>query len=197
MSLAQSKFEDINVDGATLRAYMMVGSLQDEPFKDKRLLRKTPDSKYEIVTTKPESGPISTEKTLHGWYDFVIMVDEPRTVYLRRERFAADARSREKYKGDSKTIGLKVKQHAMRGHSSIARGGPVLFAGSVYFDKGELSTWENKSGHYLVAQDIFDYKGAQATIQHAAEQTQFAMTMDNAARLLPINLFQPINPRDF
>ena len=196
--MSASNFSAVNTEGITLRrAYTMVGFPQDEPFKDKRLQRKSPDAPFEIVTTKIGLDPTVSQKAPDGWYDFVITVEAPRIVYIRRERFAADAKSKAKYQDAKEIYKSKLSQHAGRGHSSIAKHGAVLFAGSILFENGVLKRWENKSGHYLVGKDLYNSKDTSRSTKHAADQTQLAMTLDNTAPLLPISAFTPIDPNDF
>jgi hypothetical protein len=204
-----------------LTAYQMLGSLQTEAFKNSRLQRADDASPYSILTIGLKGGAISNgngsttdtktvnvgkheafelltgsltrSKTPVGWFDFVITVDELNVAYVRRSR-------------EAKVAHGKTDPTTARGHSSIARGGAVVFAGELLFggekylqngwsayaksQPGELFMWTNKTGHYYVGGQT-GMKGKKLE-DHVLQQTDL-LKNDAGKRMLPINLFQPWN----
>jgi hypothetical protein len=62
------------------------------------------------------------------------------------------------------------------GHDSLAKRKKVFYAGSVYFNMGQLVKWNNDTGHYK-------------TVPEYAHQTSRAPTDDLAGGLLPSSKF--------
>jgi hypothetical protein len=187
-----------------LSVYEMEGTPQDEPFKSKWLMKENRESAY-IVMSDPSDPKPATSKQPDGWWDFVIPLEEPSRLYLRRERQEADKRYRKKIKhhtGDgaqAEQWKAKLGTVAGRGHSSIAKLGPVLYCGSILFggskltkkthkgvEAGFMIRWENKSGHYKPGQEC-RLNEAQ-TRSHAERQTQTVRAKDGTP-LLPIEYF--------
>ena len=195
-----------------LTAYLMIGEPQTEAFKNSRLRRKDGSSPFSILTigmkgggadkgsNAPvakdqafilESGTLTRDKTPVGWFDFVITVEELNVAYVRRSREAKMARG-------------KTDPGMDRGHSSIAKGGAVVFAGELLFGgetylqkrskeyagskPGELVRWTNKTGHYYVGAQ-FGMSGPKL-VEHVFRQTDL-LRDDSGARMLPIDLFEP------
>ncbi len=175
----------------TMMEYPNLGVPQDEPFKDKRLIKK--ESLYQVVsyigTGNDEVG------TAYGLYDFVVLPSHADACFLRRERFDRDGMRRQKG---------KEYKFVNRGHSSIAQLQPVLMAGTMAFgggattnkmgEKGQLVWWENKSGHYfkrgLRSSPEMKYPlSGQALVAHVAFQTQHLKCADGTP-LLPMDKFR-------
>lgn len=68
---------------------------------------------------------------LHAFYTFVILRDDPGRVYCGLQG------------GLPSQIEFEVE-----GHTSLSMRAPVLYAGSIQFDRGRLVSWTNGSGHY-------------------------------------------------
>ena len=191
-----------------LAVYSMVGNLQTEPFRDKRLTRKDRSSPYYILQVGSEDRDRTSPELIHnntrlafGWYDFVIELRLPGVVFVRRSYWNKDLRTKFKQKN---TPG----PGATRGHSSIAEGRNVVFAGELLFggdealqqfyvkhDKdnpygqsppGDLIKWTNKSGHYKVCNQ---FSTDQGKIDHAMSQTRLLVT-DSGDPMLPRNKFE-------
>ena len=145
------------------------------------------------------------EVLARGWYDFVIVPGMADVCWVRLERFERLAKYGPK-NPDHKDPGDK------RGHSAIAQGGDVLFAGIILFGgsyianqgkPGELVRWENKSGHYKCgAQYNINWKAygsgkddpqLNALLEHVKYQTQWLKGGDGNP-LLPMNKFEPWYP---
>jgi hypothetical protein len=168
-----------------LTVYGMVGTLQTEAFKDKRLKRNA-QGLYEAVTYagKTRKYDYFDAKFATGLYDFVVTTKNPDVCWIRREK---SDRARKYASDPNRKVGD-------RGHSAIAQGGDVLFAGSLMFgggvttgDKpaGELLWWENKSGHYFCGKQIAD----DARRKHIEQQTKY-LTCPDGSRLLPMDKLQ-------
>jgi hypothetical protein len=170
-----------NIDGAMLTLYPMQGRLQTELFKDKRLHRKTASSPYIIQTCKMEPAywlddaeVIKEEVEATGIYIVVVLPQAPHIAFVRRDP-------------ENRAHLRKESTNYERGHSSIAEGRSVIYAGELYFEKGQLTAWTRKTGHYHVGKALM---GA-AVVTHAREQTQFLKNAEDSGRLLPMESFQP------
>ncbi|HUO28848.1 MAG TPA: hypothetical protein VMU80_06515 [Bryobacteraceae bacterium] len=163
--------------------------VQDEPFKDKRLIKKS--NQYQVVTYGHKTGKYDAALvgTPKGVYDFVVLPAFPDVCYVRRNRGDRDL----KYRDNPGHHDLKVN----RGHMSIARGGEVFFAGSIWFGggpttgkfpEGQLLQWENSSGHYKIGLG----KRGQDLLDLVKRQTRFLKCTDGSL-LLPIEKFKPWN----
>jgi len=162
---------------------------QTEPFKDKRLIKKS--DQYQIVTYGAKVGKYDAALvgTPKGLYDFVVLPAFPDVCYVRRNRNDRML----KYRKNPGNHDLNVN----RGHMSIAQGGEVFFAGAVWFGggsttgdypEGQLIQWENSSGHYKVGLG----KKGQDLIDLVQRQTRFLKCADGSL-LLPIAKFKPWN----
>jgi hypothetical protein len=181
------------VEGVCLSAFSYEGNLQTEAFKDKRLALI--DGNYLIITLVADTK--SPSKIPTGWWDFVISVETPKVLHVRRSRLqGAESRANDKYKLDLVKRKEKMTSLAGRGHSSIAQGRAVLFAGTIFFggdmvvspkvNPGELIRWTNQSGHYKVGLNL---RGAELDRLIAA---QTSTVVDSAGgRMLPMDKFQP------
>jgi hypothetical protein len=158
---------------------------QTEPFKDKRLIKKS--DQYQIVTYGHKSGKYDAALvgTPKGQYDFVILPASPDACYVRRNREDRMLKYRNTSHHD---------QIVNRGHMSIAQGSDVYFAGSIWFGggpltrdypDGQLMKWENSSGHYQVGKGMT----GQDLISLVARQTRFLKCADGS-RLLPMDKFK-------
>jgi hypothetical protein len=174
----------------TMMEYPNLGVPQDEPFKDKRLIKK--ENLYLVVSYL--GADTEEVGTAYGLYDFVVLPTHADACFVRRERFDRDS--------VRKTKGKEYK-FVNRGHSSIAQCKPVLMAGTMAFgggpttkktEKGELLWWENKSGHYFIRgmrsspEMKFPLSG-QALKSHVEFQTQHLKCSDGG-RLLPMEKFR-------
>ena len=190
-----------------LAVYSMIGNLQTEPFRDKRLKQGDSSSPFYILQISSEDrGPMEPMLTYKGrlavgWYDFVIELRTPNIAFVRRSYWNRDLRAKFKQK-------TTPGPGATRGHSSIAMGQSVIFAGELFFggdealqqyyekhDKsnkygksspGELIKWTNKSGHYKVCDQFGTDQGK---IDHAMSQTRLLVT-DSGEPMLPKNKFE-------
>jgi hypothetical protein len=163
--------------------------VQDEPFKDKRLIKKS--DQYQIVTYGHKTGKYDAALvgTPKGVYDFVVLATFPDVCYVRRNRNDRYL----KYRNAPGHHDLNVN----RGHMSIAQGGEVFFAGALFFGGGpttgtyaggQLMQWENSSGHYKIGLG----KTGQDLIDLVKRQTRFLKCADGTL-LLPIEKFKPWN----
>lgn len=206
---------------ACLTAYLMIGTQQTESFKNSRLQRKDDSSPFTILTIglkggviannngattntssinvgkheafMMETGSLARSKVPVGWFDFVITVDELNVAYVRRSR-------------EAKVAHGKTDPGANRGHSSISKGGSVVYAGELLFGgeaylqkgwpayakatAGQLFMWTNKTGHYRVGGQMG--MSGDKLRQHVAQQTDL-LRNDAGKRMLPIDLFDPWN----
>jgi len=169
-----------NIDGAMLTLYPMQGNLQTELFKDKRLHRVNAGSPYTIRTCKMDpaywldDAEVLKEVPAEGIYIVVVLPQAPQIAFVRRDP-------------ENRAYLRKEATNYERGHSSIAEGRSLIFAGELYFKQGELTDWTRKTGHYHVAKELI---GA-AVVNHAKEQTQFLKNTDDGGRLLPMETFRP------
>lgn len=173
--MRQRKVSEIDVDGSCcLSAFTYQGLPQDEPFRDKRLMRML-DGMYRVITIghfgEHSQEDVAKIITPAGWWDCVISVATPKVLHVRREREAAESRARAKFKlpdgapGKKNENELRQKIDALsgRGHSSIAQGGAglmasqghpeefasgraVLFAGSLLFGGTFLTPEQTEPG---------------------------------------------------
>lgn len=158
-----------------LTAYYSLGVPQDEPFKDKRLIPArdaSRRSKYELVTYR-EGIPVKYS-TPHGLYDFVIPLFDREIVYILKN-FLSDV--------PPNKHGRPMPTSA-RGHSSIAQGRPVLYAGEIHFMYGRIESWNNKSGHYQIGSKI-----ASKDARRAHCLSQAGILMQDGGPLLPPEKF--------
>ncbi len=138
----------MSTNQVSLVEYPNQSILQTEAFKDKRLIKK--GGMYQVVTylgnSKTDPDQVGTPR---GLYDFVVLATHADACFVRRERMDRMAR---------RSSQKKSINDVDRGHSSIAKGQPVLMAGTIAFGggvttgdtpAGELIWWENKSGHYF------------------------------------------------
>ena len=174
-------------------SYEPTGVPQEEAFKPRRLIRRAGSANYLAVvygsrTDDTEKG----EGLAHGWYDFVVTEAQPGICWIRRERNDRSVKYRNQPK--HKDPGTD------RGHSAIAEGGNVFFAGIVLFgggpldkkkktEPGVLMLWQNKSGHYLCGMTMT----GEALKSHVAHQTRFLKGFDEQP-LLPMDKFVPYDP---
>jgi RHS repeat-associated protein len=144
--------ETLGTEGADVQylpvgSYPHLGEPDTEPFKDKRLYRESANSPYKIVTRK-DGG--KKEKVAEGIYLIVVLEESPDIAFVRRQKENLEARI---FLGKSK----KRQMLPDRGHSSIGQTRRVRYAGELEFDEdgyGQLESWNNQTGHYLVGHDI-------------------------------------------
>lgn len=84
---------------------------------------------------------------LNGVFTYVILADEPDHVYCGVEN--GQQNSKEKL-----NIYRFRNPDYVEGHSSLAQGKDVLFAGEFLFEDGQLKLWTNGSGHYLPVAEL-------------------------------------------
>lgn len=83
-------------------------------------------SKLEIVASQiPED--------LKGSYDFVISITDPQKIFLLDK--------------DAGHTAVATSEHEVN-NMLFPRGKPVLYAGTIEIESGQLKSWSNASGHY-------------------------------------------------
>lgn len=180
---SNSNVSEQNFQGVNLKVYPMLGNLQPETFKYKRLMRSDQFSPYSILTysnldtndiNDPAIGDAKVHNSLGGWFLFVIRVKMPHAIFVRRDPNDA-------------VKPWKQSKGALsdRGHSSVAASGEaVLWGGCLFLEEGRVIKWDNDSGHYKCGKNL----GFAALKQLALNQTQFALASDGS-RLLPEDSF--------
>jgi hypothetical protein len=84
---------------------------------------------------------------LNGVFTYVILADEPDHVYC------GVGNGQQNSKGEPNEYRHRNRDY-VEGHSSLAQGKDVLFAGEFLFAGGQLKLWTNGSGHYLPVAEL-------------------------------------------
>lgn len=166
--------------GTSLTTYSPTSYDQMEAFKDKRLRRNADGDKYKICTYQMtvsryyclENAALIKEVDADGVFLIVVLPHAPEIAFVRREP-------------ENRAYRTGEATNYQRGHSSIAEGRKVIFAGELYFKEGKLTDWSPKTGHYQVG------KFNISMFNHVKEQTQFLVNDGDKHRLLPMNFFRP------
>jgi hypothetical protein len=86
-------------------------------------------TKTVFVKKATDSSKLFNRKKANGLYDFAIAWARPREIRLCRP------------------INYKEGIYG-GGHTALTHGGPVMYAGEIFFQDGEVIYWNNNSGHY-------------------------------------------------
>lgn len=116
-----------------MRALTVRHSQHQEPAEPWQIfeLQRRSAVDYYLIPTNPSGHGMPP---LRGFFDFVVLADDPGRVYCGLMG------------GLPSHIAFEVE-----GHTSISHGAAVLFAGQLEFTRGQLTRWTNGSGHYLPA----------------------------------------------
>ncbi|MEY8713253.1 hypothetical protein [Mangrovibacter phragmitis] len=102
----------------------------------------TPAQKFVLMRHNAEhyflrpSPGCSEMPALQGNFIFVVLVSEPGTVYCGKIL-------------DMLTHTVDMEPFYIDGHTSLSNNQAVLFAGEMHFVNAALTSWSNRSGHYL------------------------------------------------
>lgn len=97
---------------------------------------KNDEDKYELV--RKDNG---RRYNLKGVFSYVILPDEPDRIYCGMNN------GQQNSKGELNEY-RHHNPYYVEGHSSLAQGKDVLYAGDFLFEDGQLKLWTNGSGHY-------------------------------------------------
>lgn len=118
---------------------MAVESQPQKPIDPERIYELYKNDKNEYVFVNKGDG---NKYALEGALVYVILEEEPDHIYCGLKN------------GEKNWDGSINKQRYhledyLDGHSALADEKPVLFAGEMLFEQGEVKFWTNGSGHYL------------------------------------------------
>ncbi|MGU3307793.1 hypothetical protein ACLBW8_16165 [Pseudomonas sp. M5A4_2d] len=127
----------------------IAGSTMQKPATPEQIveLKKRPNGVYTLMTQDSKGA---APYMMDGAYAFVVRADEPNTVYLGSMNGGLTP------EGKIYPFNAQTNAEWVEGHSALANGlrslkggtTDVLFAGTVYIEKGEPTFWTNSSGHY-------------------------------------------------
>lgn len=171
----KAKPRETRFDGEDWTVYENVEVPQTEPFKDKRLVCAGAGQDYKIATHGSGAAADATKQvTANGIYILVVLAERRDCAYVRRHVQCGTKPARQ-------TSGM------IRGHSAIAQGEPVVFAGEVRFTAGKIIWWNRVTGHYRVGEQFPPLKVG----THIEAQTR-VLKMGDDSCLLPMDKFQTL-----
>ncbi|UYM16942.1 hypothetical protein [Endozoicomonas euniceicola] len=102
------------------------------------LLEKSGENYYLMPSPLFNNASIAIPSLCEGVFMYAILADYPQQVMV----------------GAKPSNPFIDKTQTIEGHSSIALGGDVLYAGELEFFDSKLVGWNNESGHYLPPREI-------------------------------------------